>query len=233
MDCRAMSASGLEGSAGTVGRASGMAKAGEAVLKLYGRRTSINVRKVLWTCDETGIPYLHDPHAHPKSKTVLDLNPNGLVPVVTNQNLVLWESNTICRFIARRQGRDDLLPRDPMQCAAVEQWMDWTATTVNSAWRFAFMALVRKDPAFMDPVQVNLSKDAWNKTMTILDEQLTRTGAYVVGGRFTLADIIVGLAVQRWRSTPMERPKVPAVDDYFARLRDRKPFRMHVDNGEP
>ncbi|TQT37693.1 glutathione S-transferase N-terminal domain-containing protein, partial [Xanthomonas perforans] len=113
------------------------------MLEIYGKPSSINVRKVLWLCDELGLDYtLHaygSGFASVQTPEFRALNPNALVPVIRAGELVLWESNTICRYLAARSQRDDLLPAAPAARALVEQWMDWQATELNTAWRYAFM----------------------------------------------------------------------------------------------
>ena len=121
-------------------------------LRIIGKASSINVRKVLWACDEIGLVYERQDQG-----PELALNPNGLVPVVVVGDFVLWESNTILRYLAGRYGATDLLPQEPRRRAEVEQWIDWQATDLNSSWRYAFMALVRRDPAFDDPRQIATS----------------------------------------------------------------------------
>lgn len=199
------------------------------MLKLIGKATSINVRKVLWTCAELDLPYTReewtDAHAA--------LNPNGLVPVLVDDDLVLWESNTICRYLCTLYGGDALLPAQAAERAGVEQWMDWQATDLNSAWRYAFMALVRASPAHADPAQIAASIAAWNRLMGILDARLGDTGAYVAGADFTLADIVLGLSANRWRMTPMARPDYRHVAAWFERLGERAGFRLHGNNGTP
>jgi len=207
------------------------------MLQVLGRPNSINVRKVLWLCAELDLPYEHTPWGVPelplKSPEFLALNPNALVPVIRDGDFVLWESNTICRYLAAKHGRTDLLPLEPATRARVEQWMDWMATELNNAWRYAFMALVRKHADFTDARATDASITNWNRQMTLLDNQLQRTGDYVVAGGFTLADIPVGLAAHRWHMTPMQRPALPAVAAYYERLGERPGFRAHGRNGVP
>jgi len=69
--------------------------------------------------------------------------------------------------------------------------------------------------------------------VAILDEQLGRSGAFVAGPDFTLADIVIGLSVNRWFLTPIERPELPRVQAYYDRLAKRAPFRLHGCNGMP
>ena len=99
--------------------------------------------------------------------------------------------------------------------------MDWQATELNGAWRYAFMALVRRSPAHADAAAVAASVAAWNRQMTLLEDQLERTGAHVAGAAFTLADVVVGLSVHRWRASPIERATLPAVEAYHRRVTQR------------
>lgn len=208
-----------------------------AMLRILGKSSSINVRKVLWLCAELPLAYAHEEWGAGFCSTgtpeFLALNPNALVPVINDDGFVLWESNSICRYLAQREGRTDLLPLDAQQRARVEQWMDWQATELNTAWRYAFMALVRQSPAHADADQTASSVARWNRHMAILDAQLERTGAYVVGDTFTLADIVLGLSTNRWIMTPMTRPVLPAVTAWFETLSRRPGFLLHGRNGTP
>ena len=207
------------------------------MLRILGKPTSINVRKVLWLCEELALPHVLEPwgagYRDTDTPEFRALNPNALVPVAIDGDAVLWESNTICRWLAGKAGRDDLLPPEPLARARVEQWMDWQAGDFNNAWRYAFMHLVRKSPAHQDPAAVAAGTAAWNRHVAMLDEQLARTGAFVAGPGFTLADIVIGLSVNRWFETPMERPALAHVQAYYDRLTQRAPFRLHGRNGMP
>jgi glutathione S-transferase len=200
-------------------------------LKLLGKTPSINVRKVLWLAHELRLALDHDPDPG----AVTALNPNALVPVLIEsdgesdgggRDFVLWESNTICRYLCGREHAFDLLPAEPRARARVEQWVDWQATDLNTAWRHVFMARVRRHPAFPDDAGAEASAAEWNRLMTILDGQLARSGGHVAGSAFTLADIVLGLSAHRWRRTPMQRPPLPHVASWLDRLTDRPAFRL-------
>ncbi len=206
-------------------------------LRILGKASSINVRKVLWTCREIGLAYAREDwgsgFATTNTPDFLAMNPNGLVPVIVDEAGVLWESNTICRYLASKHGRTDLLPATPWARARVERWMDWQATDLNSAWRYAFMGLVRAHPSFQDAGQIVASLSEWNAKMGILERQLAATGAYATGPAFSLADVVLGLSVNRWLMTPSARPDYPAVLAYFERLKSRPGFMEHGCNGLP
>jgi glutathione S-transferase len=207
------------------------------MLQVLGKLGSINVRKVLWTCEELGLPVQVEEwgagHRPTQTPDFLALNPNGLVPVLRDGDFVLWESNSICRYLAAREGRVDLLPADPRGHAVVEHWMDWQATELNNAWRHAFMGLVRQSPAHSDAAAIAQSVAEFHRHMAMLDAQLQHTGAFATGPQFTLADVVLGLSVHRWHSIPMERPRLPAVAAYYERLTERPGFRLHGRNGMP
>jgi glutathione S-transferase len=212
------------------------------MLQILGKASSINVRKVLWVCHELAVPYelqsWGSGHQSTDSPAFRALNPNAMVPVINDGGFVLWESNAICRYLASEygaseHGRTDLLPSLPRERAIVEQWMDWQATELNNSWRYAFTALVRKRPTHIDAAAIADSVRNWNRHMLILDERLQMTGAFAAGRQFTLADIVLGLATNRWLLTPMERPALPAVSAYYERLSERPGFLAHGRNGNP
>lgn len=198
------------------------------MLRILGKASSINVRKVLWLCDEIGLPYEHQDEGPELAR-----NPNGLVPVIVDGDFVLWESHTILRYLVGCYGSTALLPHEARRRAEVEQWIDWQATDLNFSWRYAFMALARRDPAFDDPRQIAASTANWNRMMSILDARLAVTQAFVAGADFTLADIPIGLSVNRWLMTPLERPVLPAVNAYYERLSARSAFLKRGRNGIP
>ena len=196
------------------------------MLRILGKASSINVRKVLWTCEEIGIA-----HTRADDGPELEQNPNGLVPVIVDGDFVLWESNTIIRYLANKWAAKALLPAEPQARAEVDRWIDWQATEFNSAWRYAFSAIVRRNPAFNDPREIEASKQQWTRMVAILDGQLARTGGHVASAEFTLADIPIGLSVNRWFMTPFERPSFVHVEAYYERLSTRPAFVRHGRNG--
>ena len=211
------------------------------MLKILGKSSSINVRKVLWTCAELHLSYEQEEWGSGFQSTETEafkaLNPNALVPVLLDGDFVLWESNTICRYLAsqyqHQHQQTALLPESVRKRALVEQWMDWQSTELNNSWRYAFMHLVRKSPAYQDKAAAQSSIVAWNEKMQLLDTALAKTALYITGAEFTLADIVLGLSVNRWLMTPMARPELPAVAAYYKRLSLRPGFQRFGCNGIP
>ncbi|HEY8382271.1 MAG TPA: glutathione S-transferase family protein [Microvirga sp.] len=207
------------------------------MLTIYGHAGSINVRKVLWTCVELGLPFRRidwgGPARSVQDADFLKLNPVGLIPVLEDRGEVIWESNSIVRYLARREGREDLLPREALACAGVEKWMDWQASDFNNSWRTVFQATIRRNPAYQDEGAVAASWGQFCAMVGVIEAQLARTGAYVAGPDFTCADIVIGLSVHRWRSIPLERPSFPRVERYYERLCERDGFRAHGRDAGP
>ncbi|MEZ3500791.1 glutathione S-transferase family protein [Pantoea sp. KPR_PJ] len=207
------------------------------MLKILGRDSSINVRKVLWLCDELDLDFEREewgdePNSLHKPE-FLALNPNALIPVLIDDDFVLWESNAILRYLANAYEGDWLYPQNPRARAPVDQWMDWQSTELNTSWRYAFMSLVRNSPAHQDPRLLAAACKGWSHTMGILNQQLEKTGRYVAGRNFTLADIGVGLAVNRWYETPLDHPNLPGVRNYYERLTERHAYTVWGRNGKP
>ena len=207
------------------------------MLRILGKASSINVRKVLWTCAELTLPFELEEWGSGFKPTdtpaFLALNPNAMVPVIQDEDFTLWESNTIIRYLATRHGANALYPAEARARARVDQWIDWQASDLNTAWRYAFLSLVRRSPQHQDHQALHAACLQWSHCMEILERQLQTTGGYVAGPHFSLADIPIGLSVNRWLETPYDRPSLPAVDADYQRLKERPGFRRYGANGTP
>ncbi|WP_431259627.1 glutathione S-transferase family protein [Roseateles chitinivorans] len=201
-------------------------------LRVLGRAASINVRKVLWTGAELGLDLARE-DVDVKAEAFLALNPNAMMPVLIDDDgsdapFSMWESNSICRYLARREGRLDLLPDEPRRRALVEMWMDWQGGELNNSWRYAFMATVRKSALHQDAAQIEAGIANWNRHMAMLDTQLVRSGGpFVLGETFTLADVVLGLSAHRWRAAPIAHTDLPAVEAWYQHLLTRPGFAAH------
>jgi glutathione S-transferase len=207
------------------------------MLRILGKATSINVRKVLWACAEINLPFEREDWGTGFKSTdtpeFLAMNPNAMVPVIQDGDFTLWESNTIIRYLVTRYGEASLYPTEAKARARIDQWIDWQASDLNRSWSYAFMSLVRHSPSHQDPHALAAGRADWCRHMQILERQLASTGAYVAGDTFSLADIPIGLSVNRWFETPLDHPHLPAVNDYYERLSGRPGFRLHGRNGTP
>ena len=198
---------------------------------IWGRDNSVNVQKVLWCCEELGIEYKRVDAGMSfgvvNTPEYRALNPNSLVPTLDEDGFVLWESNTIVRYLAATHARGSLWPEDPKARARAEQWMDWQNSTYWPAMRPLFMGLVRTEPAKRDPQALETHRLAVLKLMEILDAHL-QSHAYMGGDAFTMGDIPVGCGVWRWMGMPIERPALPNLQRWFDALAQRPAFRKTV-----
>ena len=204
------------------------------MLKVYGRKTSINVQKVMWTVGELGLDHERiDAEGvigtiEKESPGYRGLSPNGLVPAIDDDGTVVWQSNTIVRYIAAKYGMGGLCPADPAERAQADAWMDWQTTDVWREQRLVFLGLVRTPPEQRNMDQINAALNGTHANMGILDNQLQGRD-FIMGDTLTIADIAVGVTVQRYYAMDIERPSLPNAEAYYARLMQREPYRTHTD----
>ena len=206
---------------------------GADVLTIFGRTNSVNVQKVLWCLAELGVPFERIDagleHGKNNEPWYLALNPNGRVPLLQDGNFSLWESNTIVRYLAARFSRGGLWPESLETRALAERWMDWQLSTLV---RPGIDGLLEPDPHPGRRAEtreiVARGTDEANRAVEILDGQL-RAQPFVAGDAFTMGDIPVGAVVHRWLALPgVDRPPLPALQAWHARLTERQAFRRHV-----
>lgn len=207
-------------------------------LKILGRANSFNVRKVLWLCEELAVPFEREDYGRGYRPTntpdFLKLNPTGEVPVVIDAGHVLRESNSILRYLSSRESAHHLYPTDLLRRALIEQWMDWVAYDVTHALRGAFLGGQLQEPPWNNPWYVAQGRRDLTAQMRLLNDELNARGPYVAGEGFTLADIPIGLVVNRWFSlTGLERPELAALAAYYELLSTRPAFLKHGRNGLP
>lgn len=196
------------------------------MVRVLGRVTSINVRKVLWALDELGEAYTQEdwglPMRDPQVSEFLTLNPNGQIPVlIEDDGTSLWESNGLLVYLAQTRGQ--LLPAGRHELGLALQWLGWQATELNGAWGYAVPALLRKMAGYDDQARIEAAIVRWTRAMGILEAELAKGRPYLAGGEtFSIADIAIGLSCHRWFMTPFDKSDLPAVRDYYERLRERE-----------
>ncbi len=199
------------------------------MLKIWGRANSINVQKALWVADEIGIPYervdIGGPFGGNQEPAYLALNPNGLVPTIEDDGFVLWESNSIVRYLAASRN-SPLLPADPKARAAAERWMDWQLTSLGGMTTI-FWGLVRTPPDKRDAGAIEAARVHMAEKWRIVDAHLADR-PYLAGDAFTVGDIPVGAMAYRWFNLAIERPALANLQAWYQRLTTRPPYQKHV-----
>ena len=201
--------------------------------RIMGRTSSSNVQKVLWCCAELGIAYEREDAGLQFGKVdtpeFFAMNPNRRVPVLIEGDFVLWESNSIVRYLAGQHDPDGKLrPKDAQTRASAQRWMDWQLSTLGPQFTGLFHGLIRTPPEKRDPEAIAKSRDQTEQNLEILDTQLGRT-AYLAGDAFSYGDIPAGIYAYRWYGFEgIERKKLPNLERWYAALQERQPFRDHV-----
>jgi len=204
------------------------------MIEIYGKSTSINVRKILWACHELQKEFNLDEdilNAKQSPSSLVHFHPNGLMPVIRDGGFVLWESNAILRYLAECYSPNPLWSEDPKRRAQVSQWLDWQAIELNAAWSYAFQHIVRKNTQFNDARQLDISLNSWEAHIQVLESVLGKSGKFLIDDTFSLADIPIALSLNRRFCTFNDSTRFPAAKAYFERLADREGFCLYCDNG--
>jgi len=202
------------------------------MLKIWGRLSSINVRKVVLVAQELGLPFERvdagGSFGIVQTPEYLAKNPNALVPVVEDDQVQLWESNVIVRYLCARHAPDTLYPLALPARFDAERWMDWQQTTLNPAGRPAFMQWIRTPADRRDPQVIAQSIAATEPLLALLDRHLSRQ-PFMTGDRLTMADLPLACEVHRWLNLPQPRTERPHLDRWYAAMLARPSGRGVLD----
>lgn len=202
------------------------------MLRIWGRANSSNVMKVLWSCEELGVPFERidagGAFGRTKEPEYLAKNPNALVPTIEEPDgFVLWESNAIIRYLARtRAPGNTLYPADPRAAADCDRWMDWQLGALNAPMTTIFFTWVRIPEPERDYAAAGKARDAAERLWAMVEAKLGGN-AFLGGANLTLADIALGVYVHRWFALPIERKPMPALEAWYARLQQRPGYAKH------
>ncbi len=210
------------------------------MLRLWGRPSSARTQKVLWTLSEIGLEFdfvlasaTMGPGGHVSkgnhpfgivdSPEYRSLNPTGRVPTIDDDGFVLWESNSIVRYLAMQHAPDLLYGNDIRTFASASRWLDFENNELLPPQHELAMHLIRLPEAQRDPAAVEHARLAFVKALAIVETQLGRT-RFMCGERFTYGDIGVGIRVHRWHLFGLDGPSVPNVARFYAEIQARPGF---------
>jgi glutathione S-transferase len=201
------------------------------MLKVWGRRSSANVQKVMWLLGELQLAHEHIPAGGPygglNEPRFRAINPNGLVPVIEDDGLILWESNAIIRYLAARHGGERLWEENARMRAPIDQWIDWSGTTFQPEMIGVFWSYWRTPEKERNSDQIRNFEQRAERNLRILDTALA-TRAYIAGDKFTLADIPSGVHLYRYFTMGTAVAKLVNVEAWYRRLTKRSAYREHV-----
>ena len=201
------------------------------MLKIWGRTDSSNVQKVLWCCGELGLEFDRidwgGKFGGNKDKAYLDKNPNGLVPTLQDGSFILWESNTIMRYLVEKYGEGKLLPPTAEGRANANRWLDWQLSVFNPTIVPLFFATVRTPQDQRDPKAIQAALDKTTSAWQMVENHLEGKN-YLAGKEFSIGDIPLGVWAYRWFNLPIERPQQNNISNWYQRLMQRDPYRTHI-----
>jgi len=215
-------------------------------MKLWGRPTSGRTQKVLWTLAEIGMEFEfvlasatmgsdghvskgHKPYGIVDTPEYRAMNPNGTVPTIDDDGFILWESNSIVRYLAMKYAPDLLYGNDIEIFASASRWLDWENNELLPPQHELVMQLVRLPHGQRDAAKLERARQAFTKRLHIIEEQLGRT-PHISGERFTYGDIPLGLRVHRWYLFGLEQPPMPNIERWYRTIRERPGFQVWTAN---
>ena len=192
-------------------------------MKVLGRKTSGNVQKVLFLLEELKQPYEREDVGRQFNNTqtpdYLAKNPNAKVPTLVDGEVIIWESNTILRYIAMK-AKSNLYPADAAKRTHVERWMDWQLASLNNP----YLAMFRE--AKLEPAKRSADFAAQEKDLgaqlAILDKTMRK---WVAGDEMSIADICLAPIVYRCLRFGVQLPELPNVKKWDAAISSRDAFK--------
>lgn len=196
------------------------------MLRVLGRGTSGNVQKVVWLLEELGTPYQREDYGRQFNNTqdaaYLGLNPNGKVPTLVDGDTVIWESNTILRYLCNKAGNTSFYPTDPAARSKVERWMDWQLSALNNSYLGIFKEA--KKPAAERAASWATDSKELTAQLEILEKALA-SQPWLGGKELSLAEFSLGPIVIRCLAFPLDLPALPKLKDWCDRLQARPAFK--------
>ena len=202
------------------------------MLKVWGRRSSFNVQKVMWLIGELALEHRHIPAGGDfgglDTPEFGAMNPMRRVPVIDDNGTIVWESHAILRYLAARHGQGRFWPDDPGERSQADRWMDWSQTALQPDFLLGvFWAFYRTPEPQRDWPAIRRKIARCAEHFQVLDRMLADR-PYLGGNVLTLADIPAGTALYRYFELDIERPPVPHVEAWYRRLQERAAYRAGV-----
>jgi glutathione S-transferase len=204
----------------------------EHMPKIWGRNTSSNVQKTIWALGEMKLPFersdVGGSFGRTKEPFYLAMNPNSLVPTLEDEDgFTLWESNSICRYLAAKHQNRTLEPADLKTRALAQQWMDWQLSVMAPAITPVFWGLIRTPPENRDANAIAAGREKTIAAARIMDAQLGRT-KFMAADDFSYGDIPLGIMIYRYMQLIPERPATPNLDRWYAAISSRPAFKEQI-----
>ena len=203
-----------------------------AEMTVWGRHSAFNVQKVLWLLDELDVSFesvkVGGAHGGLDAPDFLAMNPHGRIPVLRDEQVTLWESHSILRYLAATYGAAEFWPPTPGMRSGAERWMDWAQTTFQPDFMRLFWGFYRTPPAERNGSQIETAKQACETHFRLLDRELA-TRPYLAGESFGLGDIPAAAALHRYFGMGLDVEQPRHVMKWFSRLSERPAFARRIE----
>ena len=202
------------------------------MITIWGRATSSNVQTAMWAAAELGLEHQRldwgGAFGGNDDSDYRAMNPNGLIPVLKDDDTVIWESPAILRYLGAQYGDEAFWPSDPGKRARLDMWAEWVKTSIAPELIYKiFWHLVRTKAADRDQAVIDVGVNALKTLMPRMDARLGQSD-YLGGDVLCFADIMAGHVLYRYYTVPFDRAETPNLDTYYARLQERPAYREHV-----
>jgi glutathione S-transferase len=201
------------------------------MLRIWGRRNSFNVQKVMWLVGELGLDHEHinaggafggldDPQ-------FLRMNPHGRIPVIDDDGVIVWESHSIIRYLSAKYASGSLWSEDAAERSLADRWMDWSLATLQRDFMDLFWGFYRTPEERRDLQTIATLVARCGEHFCLLDKHLA-DNQYLAGDKFTIADVPAGTSLYRYFELEIDRPVVPNVSRWYDSLKKRAAYQQHV-----
>ncbi|NGN43007.1 glutathione S-transferase family protein [Mesorhizobium sp. CGMCC 1.15528] len=203
-------------------------------LKLYGIARSRAMRN-LWLLAELGIPFEHVKIVQTYNKTLPDevtsrdteflaINPNGRIPALIDGDVTIWESMAINLYLGRKYGG----PLGPVDLGEEGQMTMWSFWATNECEAYAITvheSSMAKSEDWQQTPKAQAAVEHLDAPFSVLETALSKTG-YLVGSRFTVADVNVAMVIFYARNASALFERYPSVARWYAAVTARPHFQL-------
>ncbi len=186
---------------------------------------------MLWCAEELGLEYEQidagGAFGLVDTPEYLTLNPNGRIPVLQDGNFTIFESNAICRYLAKKYGTAPFVSEDLQQSALADQWMDWTTFSFGMPFRNLFWNMVRTAPEDRDQSVIELGIEHCSRQFAVADRAL-KDQPFLSGSACGVGDIPLGSLAYAWFNMEITRPDLPYLSAWYDRLIERPAYQKGV-----
>ena len=200
-------------------------------IKIYGRLSSANVQKINWFCSYANVSVVNlnygGIHGKTKTKEFKDMNPNSRVPVLDDNNFILYESNAILRYLSKKF---DILVEEKNEISGkIDQWIDWGSFTFASPCSLLTAHKLSLPQNQRDELIAEKAKNDIFNLLNILNNHLSKK-EFIVDEKFSLADMPIGIWCHRCVNLGISFENFPNINKWYLKLNEMNSFQKIVVN---